>query len=46
MTCPMCGKRTHVVESRDNGIIVRRRRECKECKFRFTTYEQTFVRKK
>lgn len=46
MTCPMCGERTHVVESRGNDIIVRRRRECKECKFRFTTYEQAYVRKK
>ena len=43
MRCPFC---THtedkVVDSRTgkNGEVIRRRRECLECKRRFTTYEQ------
>ncbi len=41
MKCPICGyEDTNVVDSRptDNGSI-RRRRECKRCKKRFTTFE-------
>lgn len=41
MKCPVCGyEDTNVVDSRptDNGSI-RRRRECKRCKKRFTTFE-------
>ncbi len=42
MLCPMCHHETKVVDSRTlNGeMIVRRRRECQECKFRFSTHEQ------
>lgn len=42
MDCPFCGGDTHVVESRvtDEGKSVRRRRECTNCKKRFTTYEE------
>lgn len=54
MRCPACGhNETDVVDSRstDQGRGIRRRRECKSCKRRFTTYESVgedpiFVRKK
>lgn len=42
MKCPFCGYTdSQVVDSRptDEGTRIRRRRECKECKSRFTTYE-------
>lgn len=39
MTCPVCGGKTHIVDSRSDGETVRRRRECLECKHRFTTKE-------
>ncbi|HWP00404.1 MAG TPA: transcriptional regulator NrdR [Methylococcus sp.] len=42
MRCPFCGAQdTRVVDSRlsQEGDQVRRRRECGECKERFTTYE-------
>ena len=42
MRCPFCGAPdTRVVDSRlgGEGDSVRRRRECTECKDRFTTYE-------
>jgi transcriptional repressor NrdR len=42
MRCPFCGAHdTRVVDSRlsQEGDQVRRRRECLECKERFTTYE-------
>ncbi len=42
MRCPHCGCRdNHVVDTRSTGQgqAVRRRRECKECAGRFTTYE-------
>jgi hypothetical protein len=39
MTCPVCGGKTHIVNSRANCDTVRRRRECKECSHRFTTRE-------
>lgn len=42
MKCPYCGyPESKVVDSRptDEGISVRRRRECLECGKRFTTYE-------
>ncbi len=42
MKCPYCGyPESKVVDSRptDEGISVRRRRECLECSKRFTTYE-------
>lgn len=42
MKCPMCGfEESKVVDSRpvDDGASIRRRRECLECRKRFTTYE-------
>ncbi len=44
MKCPFCGKNdSGVLESRvvDDGQSVRRRRRCRSCKRRFTTYERT-----
>jgi len=42
MRCPFCNSdSTKVVETRESGEeITRRRRECPECKKRFTTYER------
>ena len=43
MRCPSCGfPESKVVDSRpsDDGSTIRRRRECLECKHRFTTYER------
>jgi transcriptional repressor NrdR len=43
MDCPDCGDdRTRVVdtETSSDGTSVRRRRECRRCAFRFTTYER------
>lgn len=42
MLCPYCGEdKDHVVDSRSmaEGTAIRRRRECRVCKRRFTTYE-------
>ncbi|ADR37589.1 transcriptional regulator NrdR [Oceanithermus profundus] len=43
MNCPYCGSEgTRVVDSRpsDQGLAIRRRRECAACGRRFTTYER------
>ncbi len=43
MKCPFCAHlEDKVVDSRTgrNGEVIRRRRECLECRRRFTTYEQ------
>lgn len=42
MRCPSCGdEATRVVDTRDSGDEeIRRRRECEECGFRFTTRER------
>ena len=42
MDCPNCAGNTRVIDSRgtDDGAI-RRRRECQECEFRFTTFERS-----
>jgi transcriptional repressor NrdR len=43
MKCPFCGKiDSQVLESRviEDGTAIRRRRECGECKKRFTTVEK------
>lgn len=43
MKCPQCHEiNSKVVESRDvaNGESIRRRRECLECHYRYTTYER------
>ena len=44
MRCPHCGSiDDKVVESRSlaNGEAIRRRRECEQCGYRFTSYERT-----
>lgn len=43
MQCPHCKNLdTYVVDSRSNedGTVIRRRRKCPNCSFRFTTYEK------
>lgn len=43
MRCPYCHySGTKVIDSREinNGQIIRRRRECEKCKFRFSTHEE------
>ena len=43
MKCPYCGKaRNKVIDSRlsKDSTVIRRRRECLECRKRFTTYER------
>lgn len=43
MNCPYCNyQESKVIDSRktDDGNAIRRRRECEECKKRFTTYEK------
>ena len=43
MKCPSCDfESTKVVDSRvsDSGGSIRRRRECEQCEFRFTTFEK------
>lgn len=43
MRCPKCGgSNSSVVDSRqaEDGKTIRRRRECEECHYRFTTYER------
>lgn len=42
MRCPFCGDQdSKVVDSRhsDDGLSIKRRRECTHCQHRFTTYE-------
>jgi transcriptional repressor NrdR len=38
--CPYCGSDSQVLDSRSTTEGVRRRRQCNECKRRFTTYER------
>ena len=43
MICPNCGfDQSKVIDSREasNGRAIRRRRECNECQFRYTTFER------
>ena len=43
MKCPQCGNNgSRVVDSRptNGGQVIRRRRECEKCQFRFTTFER------
>jgi len=41
MICPYCGNETsRVVDTREVGDAIRRRRECLRCTERFTTYER------
>ncbi|MBX3051187.1 MAG: transcriptional regulator NrdR [Caldilineaceae bacterium] len=40
MNCPHCGHGNHkVIDTRDTGDAIRRRRECQQCNQRFTSYE-------
>ncbi|GEP19365.1 transcriptional regulator NrdR [Pediococcus argentinicus] len=46
MRCPHCNNNgSRVVDSRptDEGRVIRRRRECEKCGFRFTTFERVEV---
>ena len=46
MKCPACGKEdTKVIDSRivNEGMAIRRRRECEQCAFRFSTHEEVGV---
>lgn len=43
MRCPSCGyPESKVIDTRssEDGLSIRRRRECLECQYRFTTYER------
>jgi transcriptional repressor NrdR len=41
MKCPFCGLgKSRVVDTREVGDGIRRRRECKACRQRYTTYER------
>ena len=45
MNCPHCGHDdSKVIDSRDSGDGIRRRRECLKCERRFTTYERVQTR--
>ena len=45
MNCPHCNHDdSKVIDSRDSGDGIRRRRECLECARRFTTYERVQTR--
>jgi len=46
MKCPAChNKDTKVIDSRlaNQGLAIRRRRECLKCSFRFSTYEEVEI---
>ncbi len=41
MQCPYCGKEQNkVIDTRESDETIRRRRECTNCRRRFTTYER------
>lgn len=41
MRCPKCDcDRSSVIDSRSDGSQIRRRRECQECNYRFSTFER------
>lgn len=41
MLCTRCGSdKSSVIDSRADGDAIRRRRECQQCEFRFTTFER------
>lgn len=45
MRCPYCGHSdSKVIDSRDAGDGIRRRRQCQDCESRFTTYEYVQMR--
>lgn len=41
MTCPICGEKTKILETRADTDYIRRRRKClnRECMYTFTTIE-------
>lgn len=39
MTCPVCGEKTKVLETRADTDCIRRRRECIQCQYTFITIE-------
>lgn len=39
MTCPICGGKTKVIDSRSEPSCVHRKRICVNCKYSFTTNE-------
>lgn len=43
MICPKCGSETRVIDTRPAGDMIRRRRECENCRRRITTYEVTLA---
>lgn len=46
MNCPVCGEKTKTIETRHpDPEVVRRRRECLACGYRFSTveYEEAFA---
>ncbi len=46
MFCPQCKTQdTKVIDSREteNGTVIRRRRKCDDCEFRFTTFEKSIL---
>lgn len=41
MKCPKCNSdKSSVIDSRADGDSIRRRRECQDCQYRFTTFER------
>ena len=45
MLCPHCSHNdSKVIDSRDSGDGIRRRRQCLECGLRYTTYERVYTR--
>ena len=41
MRCPRCSsEELSVIDSRSEDVVIRRRRECASCQFRFTTFER------
>lgn len=39
MTCPICGEKTKILETRADTDCIRRRRRCLECRYTFVTME-------
>lgn len=39
MTCPICSGKTKVIDTAHDFDAIYRRRECLDCKFRFSTVE-------
>ena len=37
--CPECGNGSNIIDTRETNVTVKRRRECRICKHRWTTHE-------